>query len=154
LLQRVRQQISERRARAREAGGSSGSRGVRRGVLGDDAARSSGRARKAPLKMGQEEEVGSLVIDIMCQRHIHVYEWCAVIDHMYWVSPLTHGDDAARSSGRARKAPLKMGQEEEVGLSLYKIFVYVEAVVHESTILSFSPLTCIAHPGAIRLHDY
>jgi len=37
---------------------------------------------------------------------------------------------------------------------LYKIFVYFEAVVNESTILSFPPHTCIAHPGAIRLHDY
>jgi len=36
---------------------------------------------------------------------------------------------------------------------LYKIFVYFEAVVHESTILSFPPPTCIAHPGAILLHD-
>jgi len=39
-------------------------------------------------------------------------------------------------------------------VSLYKIFVYFEAVVHESTILSFAPPTCIAHPGAILLHDY
>ena len=38
--------------------------------------------------------------------------------------------------------------------SPYKIFVYFEAVVHESTILSFPPPTCIAHPGAILLHDY
>jgi len=35
----------------------------------------------------------------------------------------------------------------------YKIFVYFEAIVHESTILSFPPPTCIAHPGAILLHD-
>jgi len=39
-------------------------------------------------------------------------------------------------------------------LGLYKIFVYFEAVVHESTILSFPPPTCIAHPGAILLHGY
>jgi len=39
-------------------------------------------------------------------------------------------------------------------VGLYKIFVYFEAVVHESTILSSPPPTCIAHPGAIRLHDY
>jgi len=32
-------------------------------------------------------------------------------------------------------------------VSLHKIFVYVEAVVHESPILAFSPPTCIAHPG-------
>jgi len=38
-------------------------------------------------------------------------------------------------------------------LGLYKIFVYFEAIVHESTILSFPPPTCIAHPGAILLHD-
>jgi len=39
-------------------------------------------------------------------------------------------------------------------LSLYKIFVYFEAVVHESAILSFPPPTCVVHPGAILLHDY
>ena len=39
-------------------------------------------------------------------------------------------------------------------LGLYTIFVNFEAVVHESTILSFAPPTCIAHPGAILLHDY
>ena len=38
--------------------------------------------------------------------------------------------------------------------SLYKIFVYFEAVVHESTIRSFLPPTCIAYLGAILLHDY
>ena len=31
-------------------------------------------------------------------------------------------------------------------LGLYKIFVYFEAVVHESTTLSFLPATCIADP--------
>jgi len=41
---------------------------------------------------------------------------------------------------------------EELGL--YKICVYFEAVVHKSTILSLYPLTCIAQPGAILLHDY
>ena len=39
-------------------------------------------------------------------------------------------------------------------LGLYKMFVYVEAVVRESTILSFPPPTCIAHPAAILLHGY
>ena len=39
------------------------------------------------------------------------------------------------------------------GVGLYKIFVYFEAIVHESTILSCSPPTCIAHPGAILLHN-
>jgi len=39
-------------------------------------------------------------------------------------------------------------------LGLYKIFVYFEAVLHESTIFSFSPPTYNAHPGAILLHDY
>jgi len=39
-------------------------------------------------------------------------------------------------------------------LGLYTIFFYFEAVVHESTILSFPAITCIAHPGAIRLRDY
>jgi len=34
-------------------------------------------------------------------------------------------------------------------LSLFTIFVYFEAIVHEPTILSFPPPTCIAHPGAI-----
>jgi len=40
----------------------------------------------------------------------------------------------------------------QVGLN--KIFVYVEVVVYQSSILSFPPPTCITHPGAIRLHDY
>jgi len=39
-------------------------------------------------------------------------------------------------------------------ISLYKIFVYFETVVHESTILSFTPPTCTAYPGATLLHDY
>ena len=37
---------------------------------------------------------------------------------------------------------------------LYKILFSCEAVVHESTICSFPPPTCIAHPGAILVHDY
>jgi len=37
------------------------------------------------------------------------------------------------------------------GVDLYKTFVYL---VNESTFLSFPPPTCIAHPGAILLHDY
>jgi len=41
-----------------------------------------------------------------------------------------------------------------IALGVYKIFVYFEAAVHESTIRSLPPPTCIAHPGAIRLHDY
>jgi len=41
-----------------------------------------------------------------------------------------------------------------VAFGLYKIFVHFEAIVHQSTILSFPPPTCIAHPGAILLHDY
>jgi len=41
----------------------------------------------------------------------------------------------------------------ESRVDIYKIFVYFEAIVHESTILSFPPPTCIAHPGAILLHD-
>jgi len=40
------------------------------------------------------------------------------------------------------------------GVGLYKIFVYFEAVVNESTILSFPPPTCIAHSGAILLQDH
>jgi len=39
-------------------------------------------------------------------------------------------------------------------ISLYKIFVYFEASVHESIIPLFPPPTCIAHTIAIRLHDY
>ena len=38
-------------------------------------------------------------------------------------------------------------------MSLYKIFVYFEAVVYESSSLSFPTPTCIAHPGAILFHD-
>jgi len=34
------------------------------------------------------------------------------------------------------------------------MFIYSTAVVYKSTILSFPPPTCIAHPGAILLHDY
>jgi len=41
-----------------------------------------------------------------------------------------------------------------VEVGLYKIFVYFGAIVHESTILLFSPPTCMTHPGAILLHDY
>jgi len=37
---------------------------------------------------------------------------------------------------------------------LYEILFYSEAVVHESTIFSIPPPTCIARPGAILLHDY
>jgi len=40
-----------------------------------------------------------------------------------------------------------------VSIGLYKTFVYVETVVHESTILS-PPPTCIANPVAILLHHY
>jgi len=40
------------------------------------------------------------------------------------------------------------------GAGIYKIFVYFKAGVHESTILVSPPPTCIAHPGAIRMHDY
>jgi len=39
-------------------------------------------------------------------------------------------------------------------LGLNKTFVYFEAAVHKSTIMSPPPLTCIAHPGAILLHGY
>ena len=42
----------------------------------------------------------------------------------------------------------------ELSFGLYKISFYFEAFVHESTILSFPAPTCIAHPGAILLHDY
>ena len=44
------------------------------------------------------------------------------------------------------------GKKAHVGL--YTIFVYLEVVVHKSSFLSPSLPTCIAHPGAIRLHDY
>jgi len=48
------------------------------------------------------------------------------------------------------------GEDEMICLPLvlYKIFFYFEALVHESTIVSFPAHTCIAHPGAIVLHDY
>jgi len=39
-------------------------------------------------------------------------------------------------------------------LSLYKILLYLEALVHESTILLLPPSTCIAGTIAILLHDY
>jgi len=40
------------------------------------------------------------------------------------------------------------------GLGLYKIVVYCKAIVHESTILSFPPPTCIVNPGIVLWHDY
>jgi len=46
-----------------------------------------------------------------------------------------------------------VAKEIMLWVGLYKIFVYFEAVVHEPTILSFPTPTCIAHPGAILLHD-
>lgn len=54
-LQRVRQQVSERRARAREAGGGGGRRDRRASDEGGSG-RASGRARKATRKAGGEEE--------------------------------------------------------------------------------------------------
>jgi len=42
----------------------------------------------------------------------------------------------------------------ESWVGLYKIFVYFEAFLYESTIVSFPAMTCIAHPGAILLRDY
>jgi len=39
-------------------------------------------------------------------------------------------------------------------MSLYKIFVYSEAVVHESIIFIPPPPTCTAHTVAILLHAY
>ena len=56
------------------------------------------------------------------------------------------GGDVGRMHPDSRATPMQFG--------LHKIFVYVEAVVHESTILSPPPPTCIAHPGAILLHDH
>jgi len=57
-----------------------------------------------------------------------------------------HGAGAARPDALLLKKVLLLG--------LYKRFFPCEAAVHESTILSFPPPTCIAHPGAILLHDY
>jgi len=37
---------------------------------------------------------------------------------------------------------------------LYKIFVYFEAAVHQSAILSPPAPTCIVHPGAILLRNH
>jgi len=39
-------------------------------------------------------------------------------------------------------------------VGLYKILLYFEAVVHESTIAPFPSPTCIAHSGAKQFHDY
>ena len=41
-----------------------------------------------------------------------------------------------------------------IPVGLYKILFSCETVVHESTIRSFPAPTCIAHPGAILVHDY
>jgi len=38
-------------------------------------------------------------------------------------------------------------------LGLSKIFFHFGAFAHESTIVSFPAPTCIAHPGAVLLHD-
>jgi len=51
-----------------------------------------------------------------------------------------------------KTATISFSKGSRVGL--HKRFVYVEAIVHESTILSFPPSTRIAHPGAIFLRDY
>ena len=49
---------------------------------------------------------------------------------------------------------LRYQRQGAISISFYKIFFYFEAVVHDSTIFSFPAPTCIAHPGAILLHDY
>jgi len=41
-----------------------------------------------------------------------------------------------------------------VPVGLHKIFVHFEAFMHEPTTPSLPPPACIAHLGAILLHDY
>ena len=62
------------------------------------------------------------------------------------------GPAQTRSQRKLGAPPTQTGSRRQLGL--YKIFVYFEAVLHESTILSFPPPTCISHPGAIQPHDY
>jgi len=65
----------------------------------------------------------------------------------------SRADDQRVCPARRVRLPDGAGRVMQV-IGLYKIFVYFEAVVHESTILSPPRPTCIAHPGAILLHDY
>jgi len=44
--------------------------------------------------------------------------------------------------------------ECEPPFSLYKIFLYFEAFVHESIIHLVPPPTCISHTVATLMHDY
>jgi len=57
-------------------------------------------------------------------------------------------------AGTTAVAAMAGAEEDENQLGLYKILFYFKAVVCESTILSFPPPTCSAHPAAILLHDY
>jgi len=62
----------------------------------------------------------------------------------------------AQRAGLSRLIRQREVRHSTPPLGLHKMFVYFEAVLHESTIFSFPPptcTTCIAHPGAILLHD-
>ena len=72
--------------------------------------------------------------------------------HMYTYLAFNHPLD--RGLNRAAGPPHRQPQTHPACLGLYKIFVYIEAVGHESTTRSPPPPTCFAHPGALLLHDY
>jgi len=79
----------------------------------------------------------SIYIDICIYIYIYVYS-------------LTHVPAAAVDAQFA----FAVVRDPLSRFGLHKIFVYVQAVVHEPTVLSFPPPTCIVHLGAILLHVY
>jgi len=88
----------------------------------------------------QQAEYVIHVIVAASQECVNTYSTCRHTGLKQWLSPV-----GLRVNPSARRL---------LQLGLYKIFVYVEAVGHESTILSFPPSTCIAHPAPVLLHDY
>ena len=79
---------------------------------------------------------------------------CSVRPHTVRRPRLALGDGAATRVGFFEKNRTPGVELLAPQLGLYKIFVYFEAVVQESTILFFAPATCTAHPGAVLLHNY
>ena len=61
------------------------------------------------------------------------------------MKPAPSTDSALRAGGEQTATKLPTS-ESALGVGLYKVFVFVEAVAHESTNLSFPLPTCIAQP--------